>query len=96
MALDGHGPGDAVLESLPDAGLRARREPAPPLGQVTTPAGSLVNELGGAWSSYWYNNFSYESEITKGLNVFRVSDIRLAGALRLDRLNPQTEEFSLP
>jgi LVIVD repeat-containing protein len=52
-------------------------------------------QLGGAWSSYWYNNFVYESEITKGLNVFRVSDRRLAGAIRLPHLNPQTQEFSL-
>jgi LVIVD repeat-containing protein len=52
-------------------------------------------DLGGAWSSYGYNNFLYESEITKGLNVFRVSDPRLAGTIRLPHLNPQTEEFSL-
>jgi hypothetical protein len=68
----------------------------PPLGQVTTPTGELVNELGGAWSSYWYNNFIYESEITKGLNLFRLSDQTTAGAIRLARLNPQTAEFSLP
>jgi hypothetical protein len=68
----------------------------PPLGQVTTPTGEVVNELGGAWSSYWYNGFIYESEITKGLNVFRLSDIVTAGAIRLPRSNPQTEEFSLP
>ena len=48
------------------------------------------------WSSYWYNNFIYESEITKGLNVFRLSDDVTAGAIRLDRLNPQTQETSLP
>jgi hypothetical protein len=34
----------------------------------------MINWLGGAWSSYWYNNFIYESEITKGLNLFRLSD----------------------
>lgn len=67
----------------------------PPLGQVTTPAGVLQDELGGAWSSYFYNNFVYESDITTGLNVFRVSDRRLAGAIRLPHLNPQTQEFSL-
>ena len=66
-----------------------------PLAQVRTPAGTLVNELGGAWSSYWYNNFIYESEITKGLNVFRLSDSVTAGAIHLDHLNPQTQEFSL-
>jgi hypothetical protein len=58
----------------------------------TTPPGC---QLGGAWSSYWYNNFIYESDITKGLNVFRVSDRRTNGAIRLPHLNPQTQEFSL-
>jgi hypothetical protein len=66
----------------------------PPLGQVTTPTGTLVNELGGAWSSYWYNGFIYESEITKGLNVFRFSGPETGGAIRLPHLNPQTQEFS--
>ena len=67
----------------------------PPLGQVTTPTGAVVNELGGAWSSYWYNNLIYESEITKGLNVFRLSDKAVAGARKLDHLNPQTQEFTI-
>src|SRR5919109_3136827 len=62
----------------------------PPLPPVTTPAGMTVNELGGAWSSYWYNNFIYESEITKGLNVFRLSGSTTGGAIRLRHLNPQT------
>lgn len=52
-------------------------------------------QIGGSWSSYWYNNFVYESDITRGLNVFRVSDALTGGAIRLDRLNPQTQEFSL-
>ena len=56
----------------------------------------VPTQLGGAWSSYWYNNFIYESEISKGLNVFRLSDRRTSGAIRLPHLNPQTQEFSLP
>ncbi|MGH2682113.1 MAG: LVIVD repeat-containing protein [Actinomycetota bacterium] len=48
-------------------------------------------DLGGAWSSYWYNGYIYESEITKGLNVFGVDDPAVAGALRLPFLNPQTQ-----
>jgi hypothetical protein len=56
----------------------------------------VPTQLGGVWSSYWYNGFIYESEITKGLNVFRLSDRVTAGAIRLDHLNPQTQEFSLP
>lgn len=53
-------------------------------------------QIGGAWSSYWYNNFVYESDITRGLNVYRVSDRATGGAIKLDRLNPQTQQFSLP
>jgi hypothetical protein len=53
-------------------------------------------DVGGAWSSYWYNNFIYESNITEGLNVFRLSDRSAAGAMRLSHLNPQTQEFTLP
>jgi hypothetical protein len=56
----------------------------------------VPTQLGGAWASYWYNNFIYESEISKGLNVFRFSGRQTAGALRLGHLNPQTQEFSLP
>jgi hypothetical protein len=55
----------------------------------------VPTQLGGAWSSYWYNNYIYESEITKGLNVFRFSGRQTAGAIRLPHLNPQTQEFSL-
>jgi LVIVD repeat len=54
----------------------------------------VPTQLGGAWSSYWYNNFIYESEITKGLNVFRFSGRETGGAIRLPHLNPQTQEFS--
>lgn len=53
-------------------------------------------DLGGAWSSYYYNGRIYESSITEGLNVFRVSGKALAKAIKLDHLNPQTQEFSLP
>ena len=52
-------------------------------------------DLGGAWSSYWYNNFIFESSITEGLNVFRFGGNETAGAVRLHHLNPQTQEFSL-
>jgi hypothetical protein len=54
----------------------------------------VPTQLGGAWSSYWYNNFIYESEITVGLNVFRLSGPETGGAIKLPHLNPQTQEFS--
>ena len=69
------------------------RENGTPLQINDTRITSL--DLGGDWSSYWYNNFIYESEITKGLNVFLLSDNARAGAIRLDHLNPQTQEFSV-
>ncbi|MGQ0520011.1 MAG: LVIVD repeat-containing protein [Actinomycetota bacterium] len=69
-------------------------DPAP-FGTVVTPAGAVVNEAAGAWSSYYYNNFVYESDITKGLHVFRVSDRAMAGAIRLPSSNPQTQDFSI-
>jgi hypothetical protein len=52
-------------------------------------------ELGGAWSSYWYNGFIYETNITEGLNIFRLSGSQTSGAVRLDHLNPQTQEFTI-
>jgi hypothetical protein len=52
-------------------------------------------ELGGVWSSYWYNNLIYETNITEGLNIFRFSGKQTAGARRLGHLNPQTQEFSI-
>ena len=52
-------------------------------------------ELGGVWSSYWYRNFIYETNITEGLNVFRLSGNETSGALRLDHLNPQTQELTI-
>jgi hypothetical protein len=71
-------------------------DPANPVTVAWSDPPPLVpTQLGGAWSSYWYNNFIYESEITKGLNVFRVSDPRLDGTRRLGRLNPQTQEFTI-
>ncbi|HSH58041.1 MAG TPA: hypothetical protein VK988_00045 [Acidimicrobiales bacterium] len=53
-------------------------------------------QRGGAWSSYWYNSLIYESDITKGLNVLGLTAKETGGALPLPRLNPQTQEFSLP
>jgi hypothetical protein len=52
-------------------------------------------ELGGVWSSYWYNNFIYETHINEGLNIYRFSGRETAGAMRLGHMNPQTQEFTI-
>ncbi len=57
-------------------------DPNPPVGI----------ELGGDWSTYWYNGFIYESDITRGLIIWNLSDRAVAGAKKLPRLNPQTQE----
>jgi hypothetical protein len=49
-------------------------------------------QVGGAWASYWYNGYLYESDITRGLNIFRLPDSLVAGQATLAALNPQTQE----
>lgn len=66
--------------------------PAPPGTPFCLPTGC---EIGGDWSTYWYNNFIYESSITEGFNIFRFSGNETAGAMRLDHLNPNTQEFTI-
>jgi len=50
--------------------------------------------LGGDWSTYWYNGRIYESDITRGLIIWNLSDSAVAGAKRFDHSNPQTQETS--
>jgi hypothetical protein len=61
------------------------------------PAPIEPTQLGGSWSSYWYNRTIFESSITEGLNIYRLRERGIRRrSLRLDHLNPQTQEFSLP
>ena len=54
--------------------------------------------LGGAWSTYWYNGYLYESDITKGVHVHQLNDPSVANQVTLPYLNPQTQlqRFSDP
>ncbi len=58
------------------------------------PAPLTPTQLGGDWSTYWYNGRIYESDITRGLIVWKLSDKVTAGAKRFGHLNPQTAETS--
>jgi hypothetical protein len=51
--------------------------------------------LGGDWSSYWYDGRIYESDITRGLLTWNLTDRAVAGARKLGHLNPQTQEFTI-
>jgi len=52
-------------------------------------------ELGGDWSSYWYDGRIYESDITRGLIIWKLEDSAVSGAMNLGHLNPQTQEFTI-
>jgi hypothetical protein len=49
--------------------------------------------LGGSWSAYWYNGYIYSSEITRGLDVIKITGPEVAGArsVRQDHFNAQTQ-----
>ncbi len=59
------------------------------------PAPLVPTQLGGDWSSYFYNGTIYESDITRGLFTWEIDDRRVRGAMKLRHLNPQTQEFSI-
>jgi hypothetical protein len=51
--------------------------------------------LTGVWSSHWYNDLIYESHIGEGLNIYKLKGNTFSNSVDLDRLNPQTQEFSI-
>ena len=51
--------------------------------------------LGGDWSDYWYNGRIYESDITRGLLIWELSDKAVSNVMTLQHLNPQTQEFTI-
>ena len=55
----------------------------------------VPTQLGGDWSTYWYNGRIYESDITRGLLIWRLNDPAVTSYFRTDHLNPQTSEFSI-
>ncbi len=50
-------------------------------------------KLGGSWSSYWYNGHVYSSDITRGLEVFRIKSTWAdqASKVRMDIFNVQSQ-----
>jgi hypothetical protein len=55
----------------------------------------VPTQLGGDWSTYWYNGRIYESDITRGLLIWRLNDPAVTSYMRTPHLNPQTAEFSI-
>jgi hypothetical protein len=85
--------GISVIDLTDPANAReiAYADPAP----LVDPNPPVGIELGGDWSSYWYNGRIYESDITRGLIIWNLSDKAVAGARKLGHLNPQTQEFNI-
>lgn len=57
------------------------------------PLSATALQLGGSWSSYYYNGYIYSNDIQKGLDVFELRDKRTDAArkVRMDSLNPQAQ-----
>lgn len=66
-------------------------DPAP-LDDPNPPVGI---EGGGDWSTYWYDGHIYEGDMTRGLIVWKLQDDAVDDAIKLRRLNPQTQELRL-
>ena len=45
------------------------------------------------WSTYWYNGLIVANDISRGLDTLRFSSPAVAGARRLQMLNPQTQDY---
>jgi hypothetical protein len=85
--------GISVVDFTDPANAReiAFADPAP----LVDPNPPVGVELGGDWSTYWYNGRIYESDITRGLLIWDLSDRAVAGARMLGHLNPQTQESTI-
>lgn len=58
------------------------------------PLSKDVRILGGSWSAYWYNGFIYSSDITKGLDIIKITGLQgvsSANRITMDHFNPQTQ-----
>ena len=69
----------------------AYADPAP----LVDPNPPVGIELGGDWSTYWYDGEIYESDITRGLLIWELRDRAVRDTIKLGRLNPQTQEFTI-
>ncbi|HXV57955.1 MAG TPA: PA domain-containing protein [Gaiellaceae bacterium] len=86
--------GISVLDFTDPTDVReiAFADPAP----LINPDNPAAIEGGGDWSSYWYDGRIYESDMTRGLVIWNLTDPAVAGAKKLGHLNPQTQEFTIP
>lgn len=73
---------------------RDHRHPPNPVEIGYYKAGDPI--AANTWSTYWHNGFVYANDITRGFDVFSLAHPAVAGAVLLERDNPQTEERLVP
>jgi hypothetical protein len=94
LVMGNYQAGTWVVDFTNPANARTVAWSDPPPAPV--PAGTpFCCDVTGAWSSYWYNDRIYETNIGEGLNIFRLRSDVADDARRLDHLNPQTQEFTI-
>jgi len=67
------------------------REPRTVAWSDPAPADPEELTLAGAWGSYWYNGKIYETNITEGVNIFKLLSPLVSTAQTRHFLNPQTQ-----
>jgi len=61
-----------------------------PLDADPVAPGIQPNTAGGEWSTHWYNNLIYASDIQEGVNIWDINEPWWENAPSLPFLNPQT------
>jgi hypothetical protein len=64
------------------------------------PVDPVKHIIGGAWSAYWYNGYIYDSEIARGVDVFKLvpnqyltqNEIDAASQIQVAELNVQNQQ----
>ena len=68
-------------------------------GPISTPPNPTGLNLGGLWSTYWYNGFIYGTEIARGFDTFGLvpsdvmsaNEIAAAAEVQLEQFNSQLQ-----
>jgi hypothetical protein len=94
LASGNYQAGTWVVDLTDPANARTVAWSDPPPKPVP-PGTTFCCDVTGAWSSYWYDGFIYETNIGEGLNIFGLKGRETRGAIKLRHLNPQTQEFSI-
>lgn len=58
------------------------------------PLSTTSTILGGDWSTYWYNGHIFESDIRRGVIIWRLNERVVQGARTFGLSNPQTQTVS--